>query len=90
MLRLTILFLFLQGLSSCSVYRSTGRKNFESKAPQNNVKVSSRPAPAAMAALESICWDQPANEPLWGLVESTTMSVTKINEDEIQVCTLPL
>ena len=72
-------------LSSCSVYTSTGRKGFESKAAQNNVHVSNA---RTSATEQETCWEQPSNEPLWNLEESATMSVTKINEDEIQVCTL--
>lgn len=68
------------GLAACSVYRSTGRKNFENKASQNGVTASSS------ENLDQICWRQSAAEALWDDDGIKEMIVKKISEDEIEVC----
>lgn len=77
-------------ISSCSVYRSTGRKSFETKASQNNVTTSAAPLHAEDLDAEDLCWTQPSNEPIWNLEHTNSnensLIVTKLNQEEIQVC----
>jgi hypothetical protein len=71
-----LLTLFL-GLTGCSVYKSAGRKSFEGRAPE------------AVRSLQSedLCWSQLATEPLWDINDEQILTVTKLGDDQIQVCT---
>ncbi len=85
---LNTLFLAIT-LGACSMYTSTGRKNFENRAPGNLVNTSStkthlNSSPDSVENFE--CWNQLATEPLWHVEDDVPLSVTKINDDEIQVC----
>jgi hypothetical protein len=75
--------LFL-GLVGCSVYKSAGRKSFESRAPdavRNQQSFTSE-------AENEMCWNQPAAEPLWEINSDQNLVVTKLGDDQIQVCAL--
>jgi hypothetical protein len=80
------IFIFL---TSCSVYKSSGRKSFESKAP-DNIRTSSLNAALKTETAEQdrsdTCWSQPANEPLWHIDSNFPLSVSPLNNEEIQVC----
>lgn len=95
------IFLFLILISSaCSVYRSTGRESFESKAPAsvNALSISATEANTYNTVEKETCWTQPSTDPLWnfdsnqGLGEkfSNELSVIRMNDREIQVCAKPL
>jgi len=82
--RIRILFIFiLMGLTACSVYQSSGRKSFESKAPDQIQRASS--IDHSTEKIET-CWSQPASEPLWHVDTKSALTVTQLEEDEIQVC----
>ncbi len=85
-------------LASCSVYKSTGRKNFESKAPSSvqtatafsfDSRTDRKIDPTSVSNDKSTCWNQPASDPLWEIEGSTPLTVKAIGEDEIQVCQKP-
>ncbi len=86
-------------LTSCSVYKSSGRSSFEDKSSTNLPAVSTQ----AVAENENQwsadeestkdntedsddCWNQPEQDPLWQVADSDTMTVKKINSQQIQVC----
>ncbi len=82
-------------LTSCSVYKSSGRSSFEDKSSTNLPAVSTQ----AVAENENQwsadeestedsddCWNQPVQDPLWQVADSETMTVKKINSQQIQVC----
>lgn len=91
-------FLIIATLASCSMYKNAGRKNFESNAPGQiqamTVRSTNNSATKMMSTSDSTtCWQQPANEPLWfdtmGEVdEDVSLTVRKINTDEIEVCSV--
>jgi hypothetical protein len=83
-----ILVLFLFWLSACSVYKSSGRKSFESKAPDNvqRLSASSLKSEALTDENADTCWNQPASEPLWHIDPNSTLNVSPLNNEEIQVC----
>ena len=80
-------FVFLTSLlvfSGCSVYKSSGRKSFESKASGN---LQSGIQTSDQALLDSnVCWNQPASDPLWHVDAESHLIVSKLSDDEIQVC----
>jgi hypothetical protein len=88
------LFLFFTAAlicSACSVYKSTGRKSFESKASgqisaASGAGVESLKTESAEHEENETCWSQLASEPLWEIDDHTPLIVTKLNDDEIQVC----
>lgn len=82
-------------LTSCSVYKSTGRSSFEDKSTTNLPAVSTQAvhdnenqwsADDDSNQDDNDCWSQPAQDPLWQVSDSETMSVKKINSQQIQVC----
>jgi hypothetical protein len=96
----TCLLISLFFLAGCSVYKSTGRKNFETKAP-GNVQMASAIRSATTDPTDSLsqpldetetmdekttCWNQPINDPLWQVEPNTLLTVMAVSEDEIQVC----
>lgn len=77
--------------SACSVYKSTGRKSFESKASgqtsaASNAGVETPQTEFTKSDEKETCWSQLASEPLWEIDDHTPLIVTKLNDDEIQVC----
>lgn len=88
-------------LSACSVYKSSGRKSFENKAPDNVVQSLARVTSAADLVSQNsdgfigddnadTCWHQPAKDPLWHIDPNSALSVSPLNNEEIQVCILDL
>ncbi len=76
------------------MYKSSGRKSFESKTP-GNLRTSS--LASGMASEEDginvdadTCWNQPAQDPLWHIDPNVSLSVSPLNNEEIQVCILDL
>lgn len=79
--------------SSCSVYKSTGRKSFESKSSGNlTTGVSTQQNDensnwnSGDASEDETCWNQPSSDPLWHIDAEHSLTVQKITDDEIQVC----
>jgi hypothetical protein len=74
-------------LAACSVYESSGRKSFESNAPDNIQRASSSAVDenSEADALQT-CWTQPKQEPLWHVADNSLLTVREINPEEIQVC----
>jgi hypothetical protein len=71
-------------LVGCSVYKSAGRKSFESRAPdavRNQQSFTTQTE-------DEMCWNQPAAEPLWEINSNQNLVVTKLGDDQIQVCAL--
>ncbi|GIL17794.1 MAG: hypothetical protein BroJett040_15450 [Oligoflexia bacterium] len=83
------LFLFsliaILALTSCQAYKSAGRKQFESRAPDSLVT----PEIGAHQIVEKnglSCWTQPATEALWFFEENQTYQVQSIENSQIEVC----
>jgi hypothetical protein len=73
--------------SGCSVYKSSGRKTFENKAPSNLRAASLEPTDKNSFSDEGLCWEQPSDDPLWHVDAQSFLIVKKSNNDEmIQVC----
>jgi hypothetical protein len=76
------IFLFTSAslfLTSCQVYRSAGRSQFEDRAP-GNVNTNG-------AGLKVECWTQPSSEPLWIASENQQQyKVRNLSAEEIEVC----
>ncbi|PIS09720.1 MAG: hypothetical protein COT73_13095 [Bdellovibrio sp. CG10_big_fil_rev_8_21_14_0_10_47_8] len=81
LLKQSVLFISIPLLLSCSVYQSAGRKTFENKSSDYRVQ--------AVSVDQATCWTQPANDPLWNVDLSEQLTVTRWDENEIRVCTLP-
>lgn len=89
-------------LAACSVYKNSGRNQFEDRAPNsiNSVSASSSGQSSYDTDVEDeqTCWSQPATDPLWDLDIKTgfgekfenELTVKRISNSEIQVCTRPL
>lgn len=90
--RLISLSFFFILLPGCSIYKSTGRENFEDRAPD---KINS----ATVAATESriqdesdLCWNQSAKDPIWNLDQiyadgqDHQLIVRRLQDSEIQIC----
>jgi hypothetical protein len=76
-LSLSLLF-FLP--SACQVYESQGRKDFKSKASELSLS----------SASASLCWSQPAMDPLWQAPSHfESLTIHRISDDEIEVCLKP-
>jgi hypothetical protein len=93
-LRRVLLGLILVFVTACSVYKSSGRNSFESKTP-GNLRTSSLASGAALedegvSAHADTCWNQPSQEPLWHIDPNVSLSVSPLNNEEIQVCILDL
>jgi hypothetical protein len=85
-----VLICALFTITSCSVYKSSGRKSFEgdSSGKISHVASSSEKNARHQENLtDDTCWTQPSNEPLWQIDDSAPMTVTKISDDEVQICT---
>jgi hypothetical protein len=91
--RLSLFFLFAF-VTACSVYKSTGRKNFESKTPGNlrstSLEASQSLAGESVSENADTCWSQPSTDPLWHIDPNVSLSVSPLNNEEIQVCILDL
>lgn len=74
-------------ISGCSVYKSQGRKDFESRSPDeivdNNVGLAQ---PSVTSFEEGTCWSQPLKEPLWEVPEDLQIRVHRLSHDIIEVC----
>jgi hypothetical protein len=74
------------------VYKSTGRKSFESKSSGNlttGVSAQSDENPnwnSGDSSENETCWNQPSSDPLWHIEAEHSLRVQKITDDEIQVC----
>ena len=77
--KLSLAICVLISSSACSVYKSQGRKNFESNASTSTAGVTS-------VQTAETCWTQSANEALWQVDQGIPLFVEKISETEIQVC----
>lgn len=83
-LTFSIAFLFAL-ISSCSVYKSNGRKGFEDSAP-NKVDRSASLSVPEKSEPQSLCWTQNASEPLWTQDIGTPLTVHWIDSETIEVC----
>ena len=81
--KLGLTFCLLMTSTACSVYKSQGRKNFESNAPASTAGVSSVQTNDHQT---ETCWTQSANEALWQVDPGVPLYVEKISDTEIQVC----
>ena len=77
--KLTLTICLLMTSTACSVYKSQGRKDFESKAPESTAGV------ASVQSAET-CWTQPVSEALWQVDQDIPLYIQKISDNEIQVC----
>jgi len=72
--------------AACSVYKSTGRKSFEDKAAGNIRTSSLSQKIEGKEELSDTCWNQPAADPLWHIDSNQPLTVSSLNNEEIQVC----
>lgn len=88
--RLTAFFssiLLITLLSSCSVYKSQGRNQFESAIPGKIVPQSYKDSTLEdLNENQNACWLQPANEALWHVTEGQKLSVKLISPQTVEVC----
>lgn len=78
--------LLSSSLLACSVYKNQGRKDFESNAPGQVHSFSVTATKMTSTSDDTTCWQQPASDPIWEVDEQGTLTVRKINSDEIEVC----
>ncbi|MGZ5279841.1 MAG: hypothetical protein ACXWC9_07865 [Pseudobdellovibrionaceae bacterium] len=72
--------------AACSVYKSTGRKSFEDKSA-GNIRTSSLSLKIeGKEELADTCWNQPSADPLWHIDSNQPLTVSSLNNEEIQVC----
>jgi hypothetical protein len=72
-------------LMGCSVYKSTGRKNFEARVPGNLVTGN-----LGQGLAIGNCWSQPKTDALWSLEAYPQLMVMKNSEnpDKLEVCSV--
>lgn len=77
--------LLLICMMSCSVYKSTGRKNFEARVPGSMVT-----GDIGQGFSLGSCWSQPKTDALWSLEAYPQLMVMKdsSNPDNIEVCSV--
>lgn len=73
-------------VTGCSVYKSQGRKNFESNAP---AQVQNQPfADNTEQQKTEMCWTQPRKDNLWNIQEGH-LSIKYLSETDMEVCLFP-
>lgn len=82
-----ILLCLILSLGACSVYESSGRKQFESNSP-GKLRTQSLGDGLIedLASNENECWLQPANEPLWHISDEALLSVKRVSKDILEIC----
>lgn len=79
---MTVPFLFL----GCSVYKSQGRKNFESNSPS---VVEQQPFQNSDDNLKTdLCWTQPRKDNLWNMQEGH-LYIKYVSSTDMEVCLFP-
>lgn len=77
--------------SGCSIYKSKGRDQFESRAPGNvetNVGAAVNGQQSELSVNEdfSSCWIQNQDEPLWATPKGSSLQIRSINDKKMAVC----
>ena len=80
---------FMALVSGCSVYKSSGRDSFESRAPGQPPNKTHSASIFENEKTEDTCWTQPSRDPLWDLPENSEVRVHALSNELIEVCLVP-